>query len=64
MDLLTIIALGSYPFTVGAYLFVWRLGQVVASLRLHLAEIKVRLENHVLHELDTIKRRLDDLERR
>ena len=63
MDLLQAIALGSYAFTAGAYVFAWKLWQAVASMRVKLATLCEHFDNHLLHELNEIKRRLDHLER-
>ena len=64
MDLLTTLVLGGYAFTSGAYLFVWGLYRRIAQLWTKVAVLDVKVENHLQHELEGVKRRLDDLERR
>ena len=63
MDLLITLVLGSYAFTSGAYLFVWGLFRRIAQLWTKVAVLGVQVDNHLLHELEAVKRRLDDLER-
>ena len=64
MDLLTTLVLGGYAFTAGAYLFVLGLFRRIATLWTKVAVLGVQVDNHLHHELESVKRRLADLERR
>ena len=63
MDLLTTLVLGGYAFTSGAYFFMWSLFRRIAQLWTKVAVLDIKVENHLQHELESVKRRLDDLER-
>ncbi len=63
MDFLQTLVLGAYAFGGGCYLFVWRLFQAITQLRVTVATLAERVDNHHEHALEDLTRRVDTLER-
>lgn len=63
MDIFQALLLTSYGFTAGCYMFVWSVWRALMSVKVKVATLGEHLTNHWEHELQDVKRRLDDLER-
>lgn len=63
MDLMQALIVGSYVFSAGCYLFVWKLFEELTRVRMVAAALATRVDNHHEHALDDLKHRVQRLER-